>query len=168
MKKKKVLWIEDSAFEETAILASPVYLSGKFDLDIAISATHAMNKLASQVYEAVVVDIRIPPGEDQRWKKEYYGSNKGARLGLVLLRTLLRRGGLDADFGLPADDEAPVRDYRRYGVLSVESEREIGPDLAELGVYHFDKASAEATILLTVIDSILRRYASGGNGNGSH
>lgn len=151
--RKKVLWIEDSAFDETAILATPVHLSGEYDLDIALTATQAMSKLAHNDYEAVVVDIRLPPGEDRRWKNAYYGSSKDAKLGLVLLRTVLKKNGLNEEFRLTPSS----RDPHRYGVLSVESSRELGPELAELGVLYFDKASESSDTLLRAIQAILQQ-----------
>jgi hypothetical protein len=162
--RTKVLWIEDSAFDETAILATPVHLSGEFELDVALSATQAVNKLRASRYDAVVVDIRIPPGEDKRWIKIYYGSNKDARLGLMLLRTVLRKGGVDWEPDFVEKVSEQISDPRRYGVLSVENKAEIGPDLAELQVvHHKDKATNEPEVLLALFREIIAHLDNDGN-----
>lgn len=159
--RKKVLWIEDSALDETSILATPVHLSGEFDLDVALSATEAAVKLCECDYEAVIVDIRIPPGEDKPWVDIYYGSNKDARLGLILLRAVLDRDRSIWHF----HPSTQMRDCRRYGVLSVENKAEIGPELAELNVLYHDKATGGVNVLLDLIHAILKRTSEGENGS---
>jgi DNA-binding NtrC family response regulator len=89
--RKKILWIEDGAFDEIAVLATPVHLTGEYQLEFALDASQAIRQLESQEFDAVIVDIRILPGDDPKWLNMYYatGSNKAARLGVKLLQFLL-------------------------------------------------------------------------------
>jgi hypothetical protein len=153
--RKKVLWIEDGAFGEVSILAAPVHLSGEYQLEYAFSATEAMQQLRRQEFDAVIVDIRIPPGDDAMWQKAYRtagANNRAARLGLQLLETVL--GGAAAfTENLPA----ATRDRHRYGVLSVESWKSLEQELNRLGVTrHRDKGSGDdPRVLLDLIDDIV-------------
>ena|ERR1051326_2680996 len=157
-----ILWIEDSALQENTILATPVHLAGKYDLILALSATEGLIKLTEREYAAVVVDIRIPPGDDDRWINMYYslgGTNKAARLGLKLLEVVL---------GPPDEywrDElsATARDSGRYGVLSVEGASELARELEPFGVAVCrDKGGGDdPDVLLTVIEEILKRGLRG-------
>ena len=146
--RKKVLWVEDSAYDEISFLATPVHLTGEFDLQVALSATDALERLQRTEYDAIIVDIRIPPGPDKRWIKLYDGSEKGSRLGLVLLQIVLGKGV--PDWGLELPDA--IRDRRRYGVLSVEN---IRGDAAELGVLFREKSGDDVNELLWLIRDIL-------------
>ena len=82
--KPKALWIEDSARLELANLCGPVFFHGRCDLSLAEDATTAANLLLAEPYQAVIVDIRLPPGTDARWRDHYSrtGSDKvSAQLG---------------------------------------------------------------------------------------
>jgi hypothetical protein len=154
---KKVLWIEDAASMDLADLSGPVIMCGKYDLDTALDATEAGEKIARSEYDAVVVDIRIPPGWDQAWVDYYAGrhSNKtAARLGLQLLHSLL------------APERAQVRIERnripswvtptKIGILSVETRKELEDDLRVLGVrVQREKRPDRLTDLLEVIEEII-------------
>jgi CheY-like chemotaxis protein len=153
--RKKVLWIEDSAFNEITILAAPVHLSGDYQLEFAFSATEAVEQLQRQEFDAVVVDIRIPPGNDDLWIDVYYkagASTKASRLGLKLLQFVL---GKESDWNrsLPL----PARDRSRYGVLSMESWNDLKEDLAGVGIACYrDKGSGDdPDVLLQIIRDIL-------------
>lgn len=156
--RKKVLWIEDSANDEMAFLATPVHLTGEFDLQVALNASDALGRLQGNAeYEAVIVDIRIPPGSDRRWISIYDGTQKGSRLGLVLLQVLLGRNG--PDWRVPFSKPKAVKDRLRYGVLSVEN---VAGDAAELEVLYRDKSSDDVNALLQLIRDILKQR---GNAN---
>lgn len=155
--RKKVLWIEDSAFDEIAVLAVPVHLSGEYELDFALSATEGAARLqhAAPEYDAVVVDIRLPPGEDPWWINEYISlqrARKPSRLGLTLLELTVGEGR--RDWAKPFPEWA--RQRQRYGVLTVESEAEVGPSLKRLRVRYRSKGSGDDTdVLLRLIEDIL-------------
>jgi hypothetical protein len=156
MSIKAVLWIEDNAYTENTQLAAPVFLSGEYDLTIALSATEGTERLRTAIFEAVIVDIRIPPGEDERFWRPYYKvnhDNKAARLGLELLRFVLDGEGAENDFPPEA------RDKSRYGVLSVESGDEFRAALDSLGVavYRDRARGGDPELLLKMIEEIITK-----------
>lgn len=152
MTRKKVLWIEDDAFNELGMLATPVHLSGEFELDYAVSATEAVHRLRACEYDAVVVDVRIPPGDDQRWVNIYYdagASNKAAQLGVHLLTNILGRDKAWTEGLTPT-----ARDRSRYGVLSMDAE-DVRAALQSVGVKHYRKKTEGSRVLLSIIRQIL-------------
>lgn len=160
MSIKQVLWIEDNAYTENTQLAAPVYLSGDYDLTIALNATEGTEKLRTGNFEAIIVDIRIPPGEDKRFWTPYYQhyrDNKAARLGLKLLEVVLGNGD-EAWEKFPPE----ACDKSRYGVLSVESGAEFCAALEKLGVAIYrDRASGrDPELLLKMIEEIIARRAA--------
>lgn len=159
---KKVLWIEDDAFNELARLATAVHFEADFDLQYAVSATEAMDKLCGCEYDAVVVDVRIPPGDDPRWAALYYkagADNKAARLGVQVLQNVL---GREKEWvaGLPV----AARNPKLYGVLSVDSWQDIRLDLEPVGVTLYRNKNEDKRVLLTIIEAILAQC----NGKGDY
>ncbi|MBC8443256.1 hypothetical protein H8D79_00870 [PVC group bacterium] len=156
MPKPKVLWIEDDVRVGVSSLAGPVFASARYDLTIALNATDAVHEIQSGEFDVVVVDIRVPPGDDSQWVKLYResGMNKmQARLGIELLRALLQ--GAEANYVLK---ETPGWiDSTRFGILTVESVREVRDDMAELRVSHFRQKNAgmSENTLLELIDEVL-------------
>lgn len=161
--RKKVLWIEDDSFNELPMFATAVHLTGEYDLDYAVDATEAIDKLCEKEYDAVVVDVRLPPGDDPRWIHIFYrlgSSNKAARLGVRLLQNVL---GKEKEWieGL----KGAARDWKRYGVLSMDSWDDIRKDLAPCNVTLYrDKGSGEnPSVLLQIIREILAQQNGGGD-----
>jgi len=62
--KTKVLWVEDSARLELRNLTGPIYISGEYDMNLAEDATTAVRYLLTKEYDAVILDMRLPPGID--------------------------------------------------------------------------------------------------------
>lgn len=152
MTRKKVLWIEDDAFNELGMFATPVHLTGEFDLEYALTATEGVQKLKGCEYDAVVVDVRIPPGDDKRWIKIYYeagASNKAARLGLRLLKNII--GG---DRTWTRDLPPAALDSKRYGVLSMDAD-DVRPELEAIGAECFRNKTDGSQVLLALIREIL-------------
>ena len=155
--KPRVLWIEDSARLELRNLVGPIYFEGKYDFRLAEDVTSAMNLLLAEQFDAVIVDIRLPPGIDHRWQELYEksGSNKvQAELGLKLLQWLLR-----AD---PTVYPSPPPTWvkpERIGVFSVESTQAIGATLKRMGipVYQQKIAGLPDTVLIEMINRILEQ-----------
>src|SRR5262249_47815261 len=150
-------WIEDGAYNENTSLATPVHLSDDYGLSIAVDATQGMQHLRERVFDAIVVDIRIPPGDDPRWIEIYYDlfrRREAARLGLKLLQIVLGRP--EPLFHEPLPSAA--KDAHRYGVLSVEGRTDLLTQLTPLGVsVCYDKGRGDdPDVLLKVIDDILR------------
>jgi len=157
--KRRVLWIEDSAHNENARLSSPVYLSGRYSLTTVLTATDGMEALADEVYDAIIVDIRILPGDHKRWISEYTdrgNSLKAARLGLKLLEVVLN-GSAGSWCSRPLKDAA--REAHRFGVLSVEAKESLAADLARLNVtaYRNKNAAANSRVLLELFDEVITR-----------
>ena len=156
--KKSILWVEDQALSDLQELAAPVIMDANYDLEVACSATEAERLIRDKAYQVVVVDIRIPPGLDPRWSRLYRESGEDkiqARLGLHLLRALLIEGSQEREIfsGWPAWVEAG-----RFGILTVETEYELRPDLGNIKVaYAQKKAGAGADILIRVIEQVLAK-----------
>lgn len=166
--KPRVLWIEDGARLELASLCGPIYFSGKYEFTLAEDVTTAVNFLRAKEFQAVIVDIRLPPGIDPTWHKLYQlaGSDKvQAQLGLKLLEWLLSKNKLPYD--------SPTRtswvDPTRIGVFTVESEREIKQHLEDLGIRIFKQKEAGLpdTILLQLIEEVLAQSAPVPSNNGN-
>ena len=169
--KNKILWVEDSARFELPFVLGPIYASHRYDLTLAENATTAAEYLRRRSFDAIIVDIRLPPGPGAFWRalfKNHESDRTNAKLGLELLRWLL---------GAESADESP-RDHRRFnngaappkrpswtvepsrvGVFSVESRLEIGEQLKELGVdlMYEKQPGLPDTILLDIVTEVLSR-----------
>lgn len=155
--KPRVLWIEDGARYELASLCGPVFYKGTCDLTLAEDVSMAVDHLMADSWDALIVDIRLPPGVNEQWRRLYRdaGSDKvHAQLGLKLLRWLV---GGDQSV-LPEGPPEWIRPGR-IGVFTVESRREIGGYLDELGIQVFQQkvASLADTILEELIETLLSR-----------
>ncbi len=153
--KPRVLWIEDSARLELSNLVGPIYFSGKYDFALAEDVTTAVQFLQTEVFDVLIVDVRLPPGPDPVWRALYQrsGADKvNAQLGIKLLYWLL---GLDrATIKLtPPHWVTP----HSVTVFTVESQREIQDDLVRLKVSRYKQkvADLQDTILLELIEQAL-------------
>ena len=149
--RPKALWIEDSARLELANLTGPVLFNATCHLTLAEDVTTAVDLLLTNRYDAVVVDIRLPPGRDPQWGGHYRatGSSKvDAQLGLKLLHWLLRgdRSIYDSD---PPEWIRPGQ----IGVFSVETLREVQVYLDDLGISVFQEKNA--AISDTTLDDLI-------------
>jgi len=155
--KPKVLWIEDSAKLELRNLIGPVYSSRRYDFDLAEDVTSAVNILRMKTYEAIIVDVRLPPGVDKYWRKLYEnaGSDKvNAQLGIKFLNWILKRD-LTIHPNQPPNGISP----KQIGIFTVEQRQDILPDMESMGVDQFQRKAAGLpdTILLEQIELILTR-----------
>jgi hypothetical protein len=164
--RSKVLWIEDGAEFECAELTGPVYNSRKYDLQIALTVTDAISRLQETEFAVVVVDIRMDPGDSPEWRDRFEkgGADRGdARLGIQLLYSLFK----PQTEGCVRIDPLPGwLKPKRIGVLTVESEKEIGSHLEELGIkcYRRKQWPMPPTALLEVIDRVLEiQHLGAGN-----
>ncbi|MEW6240531.1 MAG: hypothetical protein AB1564_06945 [Chloroflexota bacterium] len=153
--KPKVLWIEDSARLELSNLTAPVYSSRKYDFDLAIDVTTAVNILRIKSFNAIVVDVRLPPGVNSHWRKHYKnaGSDKvSAQLGLKFLRWLLMR-----DMSIYPVEPPNGITASQIGMFTVEAKQDIQDDIRILKVDIFQQKAAGLpdTILLDLFDRIL-------------
>jgi len=152
--KPKVMWVEDSARLELRNLTGPVYFSGKYDFQLAEDVTQAINFLLVKPFDALIIDIRLPPGLNAYWQNLYRQSGADkvkAQLGLKLISWLV---GKEINF-----NQLPPKwvDVKRIAVFSVESPNEIRPHLKELGInlYLQKAAGLRDTALLDLINEVL-------------
>lgn len=163
--KKKFLWIEDNATNDLVELLSPIYMDGRFAPVIATTVAEGIYRMKESEYAAVVVDIRLPPGNDREWEALYkrLGGEKGtARLGLHLLYSLFdHRKGEDVEI----KDKPDWIDAQRFGVLTVEDLR--GELDEALTSFHINVREQKTTLtpdtmLLTMVERISGGLISGG------
>jgi hypothetical protein len=152
-----VLWIEDSARYELSELTGPVYASRKYVLNLAEDATTATYHLLNAEFDVLIVDMRIPPGDNQIWQKIYQKGGKDkdtAQLGLKLLRWLLdgKDGELDS-LGRPPG----WIDAKNVAVFTVEGRDQLQATLNELDVTNYEqkRATRRDTALLDLIDRVM-------------
>src|ERR1044072_1158818 len=102
--KYNVLWVEDGARFELAYLAAPVYMDGRYKLTVAQDVSEASHLVERIKFQALIVDIRLPPGEDNRWGELYGkvgGKKAAASLGIKLLRSMLHTEGAEVELDIP-------------------------------------------------------------------
>ena len=153
--RTQVLWVEDNAQFDLSHLAGPVYLDGRFELTVAESASEAVRELRVKEFQALIVDIRIPPGRDERWCDLYQReANWGTapNLGLKLLNSIF--GSSEAEIKL--DFHPSWLTPEKVAVLSVESHADLEPKLHSLGISLFRQKTAmlPSTTLLELITII--------------
>jgi CheY-like chemotaxis protein len=159
--KKRVLWVEDSARFELANVLGPIFASHRYDLTLAENATTAGEYLRRRQFDAIIVDIRLPPGTHRYWRKIYKdaGSDRtNAKLGLALLSWLLAAPAAPKS----KDNSVPLRPSWQItpghiGVFSVENRGEIGGDLEAMGVsnQYEKRPGLPDTILLDIVTELL-------------
>ena len=165
--KNKILWVEDSARFELPFVLGPIYASHRYDLTLAENATTAAEYLRRRKFEAIVVDIRLPPGPGAFWRavfRQHESDRTNAKLGLELLRWLLGDGDAQSDHrngtAPPQRPSWPVTPTQ-VGVFSVESRLEVGQQLKQLGVdlIYEKQPGLPDTILLDIVTEVLSRVA---------
>lgn len=154
----KVLWIEDDADNDLYNLTSPVYIDGRYQLDIATNASEAHFYLNARVYDVIIVDIRIPPGKDPGWRAKHEqlrsrNEANSSRLGLELLRAIFGDGEQQPTLKIQ-QNLLP----ERYGVFTIEGHEELKPDLHQLRLarikYRQKNAMMPHTALLDFINEV--------------
>lgn len=151
----RVLWIEDAGYHDLAIMAGYVHAETEHSLVIAANPTKALNEIMEAEYDAVVVDIRIPPGDDPVWLEIYRraGSDiKAAKLGLHLLETVLQHPG--------AKVKRTVPDWltsRRFGVFTIEPNLQAEMERLQIPTYILKNRDIAEDTLAKVIGAILTR-----------
>ena len=158
--RPRALWIEDGARAELSHLSGPVLYDGRIELVLAEDLTSAVEYLLEEEFDAVVVDVRLPPGDDPYWKELHRKAGRDkvhAQLGLQLLRWLVEPGDTP---GL----EVPPSwlDAKRIAVFSVDTKSEIRSTLRDLGIEVIQQKRADLpdTILRELIDQLLESRGS--------
>lgn len=150
--KTRVLWVEDSARLELRNLLGPVNISGEYDLCLAEDATSAMRHLQTVVYDAVILDMRIPPGVDEHWIRLYHERDEDkatARLGLELAKWMFN------GHSFPYSPPNWIRPYQ-VGVFTVENDFALREHLKSLRIEVFEHkiASIPDNILIDLVERI--------------
>ena len=153
----KVLWIEDGALYELAHLAGPVYLEGGYELTVAENVSEAVTYIQNKEFDAIIVDIRLPPGENHQWIDLYEqaGQQKAtASLGLKLLKSILN--AKDAEIQLENLPSWLIP--AKIGILTVESKNTLQQEIDKLGIQVFENkfAGMPDSMLLDIIVKICR------------
>lgn len=161
--KRKILWVEDSARFELAPLVGPVLASRRYDLTLAENASAASERLLRTRFDAIIVDIRLPPGVHPYWVDIFRGAASdrvNAKLGLALLSWLF--GAKEAGATRNGKPVPPLPDAwkvlpQQVAVFSVENRSEIGATLELFGVtvMHEKRPGLPDTILLQILSEVL-------------
>ncbi len=164
--RKRVLWVEDSARFDLAKIVGPIYRQRIYHLSLAEDATAAVRMLASNTFDVVIMDIRIPPGDGEFWVKRYQSNGSDAsqaKLGLHVLNWLFNDGW---EFKTELPPPPSWIRTQHIAVFSVERENEIGKDLEQLGitVYQEKIPGVESDVLLKLITRVLDNQNDGEGG----
>ncbi|HEX4956329.1 MAG TPA: hypothetical protein VF017_23325 [Thermoanaerobaculia bacterium] len=169
---KRALWIEDNAARKYQYWATRVYVDGRFDLSVAMNATDGMNRMNLSEFDAVVVDVRLPPGGGVEWIELYNRALRERRephLGIEMLLRLFSASNStsrnSAEYpSLGRADHANQRhnsphwvEARRFAILTVESKFQdaILDCVRRTGVRHKEKAAGQSdTVLLDLLVEI--------------
>lgn len=158
--RPRALWIEDGARSELSHLSGPVLYDGRIELVLAEDLTTAVDYILEEEFDSLIVDVRLPPGDDPYWKKLHREAGRDkvhAELGLQLLRWLLNGNGA-GELPPPPAWVNP----KRIAVFSVESKHEILSSLTELGIELIQQKRADLpdTILRDLINQLLESPTS--------
>ena len=153
--RPRALWIEDGARSELSHLSGPVLYDGRIELVLAEDLTTAVDYVHEEEFDTLIVDVRLPPGDDPFWKQLHRRAGRDkvhAELGLQLLRWLL--GAVEFPDLPPAPSWV---DAKRIGVFSVESKHEILHSVESLGIEVIQQKRADLpdTILRDLIHRLL-------------
>jgi hypothetical protein len=162
--KTRVLWVEDSARLELRNLTAPIYISGKYDLNLAEDATSAVRYLQTKEYDAVILDMRLPPGMDEHWIKIYRERDEDkayARLGMELANWMFN------GHTFPYSPPKWIKP-QHVGIFTVENDSNLHVRLRALKVEVFQHKAAGMpdTILIDIIRQIEEQKAKTGNNQG--
>jgi CheY-like chemotaxis protein len=152
--KIRVLWIDDGAVADLVELTGPVYSSGRYALEIALTISEAVAEIQRREFDVVIVDIRLPPGELREWVQLYQDrgqSRSSAQLGLDFLTSC---------FGANPKIELNPRPKwlrsEKFGVFTVEEEEVAGAQVRALGirVYRQKNVDPPRRTLVQLIEDI--------------
>lgn len=159
-KKNYILWVEDDATYNLQYIASPVVMNPRYDLTLAITASEAIHFLQRRQYDALVFDLRLPPGKQQEWVRldQKLGQlMEPPRLGLHLLYNLYSPRNNGHSIHLPVLPPPPP--IHQVGILSVDAWEDVADGLVQLHFhqtnYRQKRAGMPSNILLQLVQDIL-------------
>ncbi len=146
--KKYVLWVEDDAEYNLAYLASPLIMSGRYDLTLAVTITEAVHFLEERPpYDAIVFDLRVPAGHAPKWRKIERKLNRtadNAHLGYHLLLHLLGLPHpLHKKYGLNKD--------KTHGILNTVDGNDTDSAVDGIGIMSIDDRKSVANNLESIV-----------------
>jgi hypothetical protein len=153
----KVLWLEDH-HNDFAAYKSKLFRA-RYVADAVESAVEAVNKLREEDYIAFIVDIKVPPGDDEEWieldkKKRKENPNSESHLGLELLHALFNPEKANVKLDPPI-----TIDPKKIIVLTVVSGKI--REISSLGIPRHQilyKSSSNSKTLLQMVKDIHKRY----------
>ncbi|MGB1250696.1 MAG: hypothetical protein ACPG8W_08810 [Candidatus Promineifilaceae bacterium] len=161
-RKKAVLWIEDDATYNLQYVASPVIMNPHLDLTLAATVTEAVHQLTRKNYDAVVFDLRLPPGDFNEWisMKQYLNQvGEPPRLGLHLLLNLFQCAP-DEKLRVSIPQMTSQVDINRVGILSVDPLDDVGSMLQctsfRADNYRQKRAGMSSRILLNLVERLVQ------------
>lgn len=104
----KLLWIDDNLDHDLTEFRMALHMQAKMATDFARNASEAFDRLVNKRFDVVIIDIRLPPGPDDRWNPHI--SNGEKKFGIVLLDMIFRNA--QEQFGHLSDT--------KFGVFSIE------------------------------------------------
>lgn len=164
--KAKFLWIEDNARTDLKHLLAPVYMSGEYDPVVAPTVAEGVYQLEHHEFAAVIVDIRLLPGNNSDWENLYaeLGRERGtARLGLCLLYSIFDPRRDDVKLTTIRQRMEEGKSWikpQRFGVLTVEDldlQGDLGEALKSFGITVFEQKTTRTpnTTLLEMVKRII-------------
>ena len=151
---QRILWIEDGARTEYHDLLTPIHVAG-YDLTIARDATDGVKYLLKRLFDAVIIDIRLPPGLDPRWINIYneHGANPAAaQLGMEIIRSIF--SPTNSSIAIERPDWLTAK---RCAVFSVDADQKLIKDeLEDLKIRSLVKSSGGSRLrILKLIQEML-------------
>jgi len=148
----RILWIEDEAETELSDYAGPVLLAGH-QLDIATTATEAVELLGRREYDVVIIDLIINAGSGNEWQQlDTTPRSNGpyGYLGLELIRALFLPDEAAIALKLPKGQLPP----EKVAVLTVVANPEVHAEIRSMGITDIRvKKRSDLTVLKDIVDS---------------
>jgi hypothetical protein len=160
--KNRVLWIEDEAALNMQRYATPVLQGPDYDLTLAVTISEAVLFL-QQEFDAIVVDLRMPPGVDRNWialDQQLALSSDPPHLGLHLLLNLFLEPKTGYEVELPKSI-VWKHSIKKFGVLSIDPHTDVKDDLGRINFkenyYRQKQAGMPINVLLNLVERICRQ-----------
>lgn len=153
---KKIIWIEDEANDKLSVKRNYVLLNSDYELTLAFNTSEAEKALSNDVFDAIIVDVRLPPGEEKKWNKIYddcLPQRKYEIMGLKLVKEILAKESSIK----PANKAAS-----KIGLFTVEYWDALESELTPLGLkrelnYFLKEDAITSEDFLNFINSIVSR-----------
>lgn len=159
----KILWLEDHHNDFGAYKTK--LFKASYAVDAVESAAEAVMKLRNYNYIAFIVDIKVPPGDDEKWKeldkkKRGKSPDSEAHLGLELLHALFNPDQTNIKL------DPPIKiDPGKIIVLTVVPGKD--REISSLGIPSqqiLSKSSSDSKTLLQMVKDIHKRDSERSDG----